>query len=79
MDEKQSNIPIEDLTYEQAFSELEDIVLSLEAEEHPLEQAITLYERGQSLVNRCATLLDVAEQKVMQWSGDELAEFDRES
>lgn len=79
MDKNKSETPVEELTYEQAFAELENIVLSLEDEEHPLEKAITLYERGQSLVKHCANLLDIADLKVQQLSGDELTDFDREN
>ncbi len=68
--------PVETLTYEQAFAELETIVATLEGEEQPLEQALSLYERGQALSQHCAELLDKAELKVSQLSGDEVVDFD---
>lgn len=67
--------PVEDLTYEQAFAELEKIVAALESEQHPLEDSLSLYERGQALVKRCAELLDKTELKVKQLSGGELKDF----
>ena len=67
---------VETLTYEQAFAELETIVATLEGEEQPLEQALTLYERGQALAQYCAELLDKAELKVSQLSGDEIVNFE---
>ena len=67
---------VETLTYEQAFAELETIVATLEGEEQPLEQALTLYERGQALAQYCADLLDKAELKVSQLSGDEIVNFE---
>lgn len=70
--------PIEELTYEQAFEELESIVAALETEEHPLEQALILFERGQSLARHCARLLDEAELKVQRLAEDELVDFDLE-
>lgn len=70
-----SELPVEQLSYEQAFSELEAIVDSLESEDHSLEVAMRLYERGQLLARRCAGLLDQAELKVQQLSGDELVDF----
>ncbi len=79
MNEKISDTSVDELSYEQAFAELEEIVLSLEAEEHSLEKAISLYERGQNLAKHCADLLELAEQKVQQLSGEELTDFDRES
>jgi exodeoxyribonuclease VII small subunit len=69
-------IPIEELDYEHARLELEGIVAALESEKHPLDQAMALYERGLLLVRRCSGLLDQAELKVQQISGDELLPFD---
>jgi exodeoxyribonuclease VII small subunit len=68
--------PVEELTYEQAYAELEGIVAALESEERTLEEAIAQYERGQALAKHCADLLDKAELKVQQLSGDELADFE---
>jgi exodeoxyribonuclease VII small subunit len=68
--------PAEDLTYEQAFGELEAIVAALEGEERPLEEGLALFERGQALARRCAQLLDQAELKVQQLTGEELVDFD---
>lgn len=62
---------VEALSFERAFQELEEIVSLLEAE-HTLEDALRLYERGQSLARRCAFLLDQAELKVQQISGEPL-------
>jgi len=70
---------IETLTYEQAFAELETIVQALEEENHPLEDSLRLYERGQALVKRCAALLETAELKVQQVSGGELQPFESET
>jgi exodeoxyribonuclease VII small subunit len=71
-------VPVEELTYEAALSELEQIVSSLEGEQNPLETAMLMFERGQSLVRRCAKLLDQAEIKVKQLSGDSLVDFEME-
>ncbi len=67
--------PIEELTYEEAFAELEGIVSALETEQHPLEEAMKLFERGQALSKRCAELLDKAELKVRQLTGDGLTDL----
>lgn len=67
--------PIEELTYEQAFYELEAIVAALESEEQSLEEALALFERGQALAHHCTQMLDEAELKVKQLSGDNLEEF----
>jgi len=68
--------PIEDLTYEAAFAELQAIVATLEGEPASLDQAMLLFERGQALVKRCTQLLDDAELKVKRLSGDELVELE---
>jgi exodeoxyribonuclease VII small subunit len=71
-----SSKPVEELTYEQALGELEAVVASLENDERPLEQALKLYERGQALARYCADLLDKAELKIRQISGEDLVDFD---
>ena len=77
-DEKVENeyIPVDELPYEQALMELETIVAALESGEHSLEDAISLFERGQALANHCVDLLDKAELRIQQLSGDELVDFD---
>jgi exodeoxyribonuclease VII small subunit len=72
--------PVEDLTYEEAFAELESVVNVLEgdASRNPLEDAMALFERGQALVRRCSELLEGAELKVRQLSGEDLSEFESE-
>ncbi len=72
----QTPSPIEVLTYEQAFAELEAIVASLESTEHPLDETIAQFERGQALAQYCTNLLDKAEIKVRQISGDEITDFE---
>ena len=70
--------PVEGLTYEEAFTELEAIVAALESEQRSLDESMSLYERGQGLVKRCAELLDKAELKVKQLSGSEVVGFEEE-
>jgi len=67
--------PMDALSYEEAFAELEKIVAALESGEHPLEESMTLFERGQALTKRCAELLDKAELKVQVLVGESLADF----
>jgi exodeoxyribonuclease VII small subunit len=57
------------LTFEQAFQELEQVVQQLEGGELSLEQSLALFERGMALAQLCASRLDEAEQKVSQLSG----------
>jgi exodeoxyribonuclease VII small subunit len=63
-----SSQDVQSLSYEQAFTELEEIVVGLETDEKSLEEAIALFERGQALAKRCVELLDKAELRVRQLS-----------
>lgn len=71
-----TDTPIDQLSYEEAFSQLESIVAALEGDELTLETAITLYESGQSLIRRCASLLEKADLRVQQLAGEELVDFE---
>jgi exodeoxyribonuclease VII small subunit len=70
MPKKTKTQPITDLTFEQAFAELEESVRTLERGELPLEESLALYERGQELAAYCAKLLDEAELKITQVEGN---------
>lgn len=56
--------PLEELTYEQALQELEELVNKLETGENDLQTTLIYFERGQSLASHCISLLDDAELKV---------------
>jgi exodeoxyribonuclease VII small subunit len=73
---KSGTQPVEELTYEQAFAELETIVSELESDKSSLEAVMTLFERGQELARYCTCLLDQADLKIQQLSGDNLTEFE---
>lgn len=77
--QKLSPKPIEELTYEEALTELEGIVNSLEDEQNPLEDAMKLFERGQFLVGRCSALLESAQLKVQKLAGESIFPFEDES
>jgi exodeoxyribonuclease VII small subunit len=70
--------PMEALTYEQAFVELEKIVEALESGERPLDESMSLFERGQALTKRCAELLDKANLKVQELAGEALEDFEED-
>ena len=53
-------------TFEQAYKELEAIVMQLEQGDLPLEQSIALHTRGQKLATFCNKTLEEAELKVRQ-------------
>ena len=66
-----NDTPISEMTFEQAMSELERIVTQLERGDVPLEDSISLYEKGAELEKRCETMLKEAEQKVAAITLDE--------
>jgi exodeoxyribonuclease VII small subunit len=68
--------PVKDLSYEQALDELETIVASLESGKLQLDETMALYERGQALTRHCVELLDKAELRIKQLSGDTLVDLD---
>ena len=76
---KKTEKAVEELSYEEALAELEQIVAVLEGEQNQLEDAIKLFERGQALAARCSVLLEAAELKVKQVVGDALIPFEDES
>jgi exodeoxyribonuclease VII small subunit len=61
---------INELTYEQAFQELENIVKELEGEVGNLDESLKLFERGQALAKHCAQLLEKAELRVQALNDD---------
>ena len=70
---------IDELSYEEALAELEEIVSALEDEQNQLEESIKLFERGQALAARCGVLLEAAELKVKQVVGEDILPFEEES
>ena len=55
-----------DLSNEQAFKELEQIIETLETEQKPLDESLKVYERGQLLLQYCTALLDQADLRIRQ-------------
>lgn len=57
---------MKELTYEQAYKRLEEIVEKLENGSVPLEESMKLFEEGTKLSNFCNSKLNAAEQKFTQ-------------
>jgi exodeoxyribonuclease VII small subunit len=58
---KTNATPVDQLNFESALKELEEIVGRLEQGEVDLEDSISLYERGQALKAHCEKKLKAAE------------------
>ncbi|QDZ00491.1 exodeoxyribonuclease VII small subunit [Nitratireductor mangrovi] len=61
---EQPNEDVKAMSFEDALAALERIVDDLEKGDVPLEQSITIYERGEALKRHCEKLLKAAEAKV---------------
>jgi len=68
---KAKSKPPEEMTFEQAFEELQEVVSGLESGEMALEDSLRLFERGQSLAERCSQLLEQAELRLKQLVPDD--------
>jgi exodeoxyribonuclease VII small subunit len=55
---------VKSMSFEQALSELEQIVAKLEGGKAPLAESISIYERGEALKIHCETLLKTAEARI---------------
>lgn len=55
---------IADLNFEDALRALEDVVRRLESGDVPLDDSISLYERGEELRRHCQARLDAAQARI---------------
>lgn len=55
---------IADMSFEEALRALEDVVRKLESGDVPLDQSISLYERGEELRRHCQARLDAAQARI---------------
>ena len=61
---------IENLSFEAALAELEQIVRSLEQGQAPLDESIELYQRGDRLKRHCEARLKAAQARIDRISLD---------
>jgi exodeoxyribonuclease VII small subunit len=61
-----NNTPIPELTFEAAYTELEQVLSQLESGALALDESVSLYERGRQLTAHCQNLLDQAELRITQ-------------
>lgn len=55
----------QELTLEEQFQSLEEVVNRLEREEVSLEESFQLYYRGMELLKKCNETIDTVEKKVL--------------
>lgn len=59
-----------ELSLEEAFEQIEDVIAHLETEEITLEQSFQEYNRGMKLLQHCNEAIDRVEKKVLQINED---------
>jgi exodeoxyribonuclease VII small subunit len=55
---------IQGMSFEDALRALEEVVRKLESGEAPLDDSISLYERGEALRKHCQARLDAAQMRI---------------
>ena len=58
------------LSYEEAYKNLEDILLKLESGNTSLDESLSLYEKGIKLYRHCNKLLEEATLKINKFDKD---------
>ncbi len=61
-------------TFEQAVTELKQIVDKIEDGQIPLEESIGQYEKGMALIQHCRTILQQAEKRIEKISANQDSE-----
>ncbi len=69
----------EDLKFEEALTQLEEIVAELEEGELALEEAVEKFQRGMALKQLCECRLSEAEAKIEEYVPDGESEQEEES
>lgn len=69
---KSAALPANELRYEDLIEQLESIVNRIESGEVGLEESIKGYEEGIGLVKRARSILDRAEQRIVELNADQL-------
>ena len=60
----------QELSLEEAFAQIEDVIAHLETEEITLEESFREYNRGLRLLQHCNSAIDRVEKKVLQINED---------
>lgn len=63
----------EEMTFEEAYAELQKTVSQLESGNAPLDKSLEMFERGVALVKLCNSKLEAAEQKITELTAGETA------
>lgn len=76
MTDKETSEAVQDLTVEESFARLEELVSRLENGNASLEETFRMYARGMELLKNCSDKIDLVEKKMLRISEDgKLREF----
>lgn len=65
-----------ELTLEEHFTQLEEIIEQMQGEDVSLEESFSLYEQGMKTLKNCNQKIDAVEKKILQMNeAGELEEF----
>lgn len=68
----------QNLSMEEAFKSLDEIVEQMENKDISLEDTFAMYQRGMQLLKECSNRIDTVEKKMLQLNEDGvLQEFER--
>jgi len=71
MADKKQKSDISKFSFEEAIKELTEIVGKIEAGETPLQESLSQYERGMSLIKHCRGILQKAEKRIEKISQEQ--------
>jgi exodeoxyribonuclease VII small subunit len=75
MSESTTTASVEDLTFEQALDQLDQLVRRMESGELGLDESLAAYRRGAELARFCQGKLAGAEQQIQKLDDDVLKNF----
>ena len=59
-----------ELTLEESFARLDELVEKLEDRDVPLEESFRIYKEGMDLLKKCSEKIDLVEKKMQQINAD---------
>lgn len=73
---KEKTTEEKELTLEESFVRLDELVEKLEDRDVPLEESFRIYKEGMDLLKKCSEKIDLVEKKMQQINADgQLEEF----
>lgn len=66
MSEESIEVPVTELSYEQAREQLVAAIAQLESGKLGIEESLKVWERGEQLASHCQSFLDEAKQRLEQ-------------